>query len=162
MAKRTTMQRLWDLWLDGGADREYGSTDEAPGRWWGLLVKTGVRGASNVIITQDSQGFLDYEAFPTALAASKAFERIVREVEAEMAEERYGREKDPYPTTFHRDGSVTLWNVYDQGWQRTSRPSDALLATLGIKERERVIKHVGRYGRRHHEGPPCYGRCRRS
>ncbi len=46
-----------------------------------------------------------------------------------------------YAVKFHRDGSVTVWDVYTQGWVRTSAPSDAMLASLGSKERERVIRH---------------------
>jgi len=44
-------------------------------------------------------------------------------------------------TTYHRDNTVTVWNVYTQQWIRTERPSDRLLATLSETERTRVIKH---------------------
>ena len=44
-------------------------------------------------------------------------------------------------TTYHRDGSVTVWNVYTQTWTRTYKPSDELLASLGT-ERDRVICHT--------------------
>lgn len=30
--------------------------------------------------------------------------------------------KTRYSTTFHRDGTVTVWDVYDQSWDRTARP----------------------------------------
>lgn len=46
-------------------------------------------------------------------------------------------------TKFHRDGTVTVWNVYTQQWERTGRPSDRVLASLESKERERVIRHCG-------------------
>jgi hypothetical protein len=49
---------------------------------------------------------------------------------------------DPYATTFHRDGSVTIWDCYRQQWHRTANPSDKLLATLGSNERERVMQHT--------------------
>ena len=49
----------------------------------------------------------------------------------------------PYQTKYHRDSSVTIWNVYSQQWQRTSYPSDNVLASLSDKERERVIRHCG-------------------
>jgi hypothetical protein len=49
-----------------------------------------------------------------------------------------------YRTTYHRDGSVTVWNVYTQSWLRTSRPSDRLLSSLMPEERERVAKHTSR------------------
>lgn len=46
-----------------------------------------------------------------------------------------------YKTTYHRDHSVTLWNVYTQSWLRTKKPSDRILASLSQQERERVILH---------------------
>jgi hypothetical protein len=57
---------------------------------------------------------------------------------------RGGRpKKGAYDSTFHRDGSVTVWDSINQGWIRTSRPSEQLLATLSNEERERVVSHVG-------------------
>ena len=44
--------------------------------------------------------------------------------------------------TYHRDGSVTLWDVYLQNWVRTSRPSDQVYASLSTEERARVTRHV--------------------
>lgn len=49
--------------------------------------------------------------------------------------------KSAYSTTFHRDNTVTIWNVYTQQWQRTSKPSDSVLASLSSEERDRVVKH---------------------
>ena len=46
-------------------------------------------------------------------------------------------------TTYHRDGSVTLWNCLTSNWHRTSNPSDELLSTLSEPERSRVIRHCG-------------------
>lgn len=48
-----------------------------------------------------------------------------------------------YRTKFHRDGTVTVWNVYAQSWERTSSPSDAVLASLTPRERDRVMRHCG-------------------
>lgn len=48
-----------------------------------------------------------------------------------------------FKTTYHRDGSVTLWNVYTQQWERTSKPSDHVLASLSYGERRRVCRHCG-------------------
>jgi len=45
-------------------------------------------------------------------------------------------------TTFHRNGSVTLWDCRRQEWVTGSNPSDALLATLDQKERARVLQHT--------------------
>jgi hypothetical protein len=49
---------------------------------------------------------------------------------------------DPYRTTLHRDGTITVWNVYRQSWERTASPSDEVLASLDPQERERVIRHL--------------------
>lgn len=45
-----------------------------------------------------------------------------------------------YSTTYHRDGTVTVWDVYRQGWRRlrADRISDSLLATLTERERARI------------------------
>jgi hypothetical protein len=47
-----------------------------------------------------------------------------------------------YKTTFHRDGTVTFWNVYEQQWNRTeaSQISDQNLASMSEADRNRVIK----------------------
>jgi hypothetical protein len=79
-------EKLWEMSLDG-TDDEFGSTDEAPGRWWGLQTKTGVPGAQHAIVTQDSQGFVQYETYRTAKAARAWFNKIVREVSREMGED---------------------------------------------------------------------------
>lgn len=55
-----------------------------------------------------------------------------------------GRRLSMYRTKFHRDGTVTVWNVYTQTWIRTSRPSDAVLASMANEERAKVIAHCGR------------------
>src|SRR3970040_678492 len=77
-------EKLYELSLDGGPDDEYGNCSEPPFRWWGLLIKSGVRGAQNAILTEDSQGFVDYETFPSAKQARAALDHIVAEVSAEM------------------------------------------------------------------------------
>lgn len=53
------------------------------------------------------------------------------------------RSLDPTRTRFHRDGHVTVWDVYRQEWSRTPRPRDEVLASLPPRERERVIRHCG-------------------
>lgn len=45
-------------------------------------------------------------------------------------------------TKFHRDGTVTLWSVQCQSWQRLSNVSEETLATLSAAERERVVRHL--------------------
>jgi len=51
-------------------------------------------------------------------------------------------EQSEAPTTLHRDGSVTLWNVYTSSWLRTTRPEDSVLASLRTDERELVMEHL--------------------
>ena len=50
--------------------------------------------------------------------------------------------KGAYDSTFHRDGSVTVWDSQNQGWIRTSNPSDRLLSTLCNDERDKVVAHT--------------------
>jgi hypothetical protein len=49
-------------------------------------------------------------------------------------------------TKFHRDNSVTLWNVYSQTWQRVraSRVSDEILSSLSAGERARIARMAAR------------------
>lgn len=55
---------------------------------------------------------------------------------------------DPYRTTYHRDGDVTVWSVYRQGWVRcpASEVSDETLASLSAGERARIERHAKRHG----------------
>ena len=47
-------------------------------------------------------------------------------------------------TTYHRDGTVTYWSVYDQAWRRHQRTiQDQELAAMSPKERDRVMRHMG-------------------
>ena len=46
-------------------------------------------------------------------------------------------------TTYHRDGTVTLWDVYAQGWTRAAGFSDDVYASLDHRERCRVSRHCG-------------------
>lgn len=47
-----------------------------------------------------------------------------------------------YRTRYHRDGSVTYWDVYAQQWSRqpAERISDAVLASLSETERRRIAR----------------------
>lgn len=52
--------------------------------------------------------------------------------------------RTPYRTTYHRDGSVTLWDVYRQQWTRCHGvPRDEVLSSLSDDERRRVLSHLG-------------------
>ena len=50
----------------------------------------------------------------------------------------------PTKTTYHRDHTVTVWDIYTQSYIRTSTPSAQLLASLSETERRRVQRHVAR------------------
>jgi hypothetical protein len=54
-----------------------------------------------------------------------------------------------YRTTYHRDGTVTLWHVYRQAWVRlhVRDISDDTLATLSHTERRRIETMRGRLDR---------------
>ena len=45
-------------------------------------------------------------------------------------------------STFHRDGTITLWHVYRQQWVRMAATaiSDETLATLSQRERARALR----------------------
>jgi hypothetical protein len=50
------------------------------------------------------------------------------------------REMNNYKTKFHKDRTVTIWNVYAQAWQRLQADliPDQVLATLNDAERKRI------------------------
>ncbi|HRZ55995.1 MAG TPA: hypothetical protein P5525_11125 [Candidatus Paceibacterota bacterium] len=51
-----------------------------------------------------------------------------------------------YKTTYHRDGTVTVWDVYSQTWRRIAadQVSDQILASLNETERRRIAKMAER------------------
>jgi hypothetical protein len=55
------------------------------------------------------------------------------------------KHKNDFSSVFHRDGSVTFWNVYTQTWQRRDfdRIPDEILATLPWNERGRILRKLG-------------------
>jgi hypothetical protein len=46
-------------------------------------------------------------------------------------------------TIYHRDRTVTVWNIYAQCWARMARVPDHILATLTERERARIARHTG-------------------
>lgn len=58
--------------------------------------------------------------------------------------------KDVYRTTFHRDGAVTIWDVYQQAWRRflAAAVPDAIMASLDKKERARIRRIAAKFSRR--------------
>jgi hypothetical protein len=51
-----------------------------------------------------------------------------------------------YNPTFHRDGTVTFWSVFEQRWVRCNALliSDAELASMSDSERRRVARIVAK------------------
>jgi hypothetical protein len=51
-------------------------------------------------------------------------------------------ERNAYRTTYHRDGTVTVWDVHQQAWTRVraDRIGDAVLASLSDAERRRISR----------------------
>ena len=47
-----------------------------------------------------------------------------------------------FSPTYHRDHTVTVWDVYTQGWTRTSDPSDEILASMSAADRRRTCRHI--------------------
>ena len=90
--------KLYELSLDGGLDQEFGYCWEAPYRWWGLMCNVtedeidpavsiiDAERIGSFILTEDSQGCVDYAEYETAEEARVEFDRIVAEVSAEMHE----------------------------------------------------------------------------
>ncbi len=48
-------------------------------------------------------------------------------------------------STLHRDGSVTIWSVYEQRWTRCAKVSDREYAAMDAAERARVTRHIARH-----------------
>lgn len=48
-------------------------------------------------------------------------------------------------TTYHRDGTVTYWSVYQQRWvSHAADVPDQELAAMSSEEREKVLRHLGK------------------
>jgi hypothetical protein len=60
--------------------------------------------------------------------------------------ERGEREMSSTNSTYHRDGTITLWDIYRQQWRRipAAEVTDRLLATLPPRERERIQRMAAR------------------
>jgi len=54
------------------------------------------------------------------------------------ASQETGRNYRSRTITYHRDGTVTLWDVFSQAWVRTANPSDQLLGGLPLAEIDRI------------------------
>ena len=66
----------------------------------------------------------------------------VRHTEGVVAEG--ANQKTKMKTKYHRDGTVTLWDIYRQAWVRirASRISDEILSSLSSHERTRIARMV--------------------
>jgi len=49
------------------------------------------------------------------------------------------KRKPNWANTYHRDGTISYWSVYEQRWQRTP---DRELAAMDHTERKRAIRHL--------------------
>lgn len=47
-----------------------------------------------------------------------------------------------YASTLHRDGTATVWDVYDLQWHRVRRLGDAQSASMESADRARVQRHL--------------------
>lgn len=54
-----------------------------------------------------------------------------------------------YKTTYHRDGTITYWDVYEQVWHRASSAdiSDRIMASFSHEEREKIERHAKSYAK---------------
>ena len=54
-------------------------------------------------------------------------------------------QKTKMKTKYHRDGSVTLWDIYQQCWTRirASRVPAEILSSLSPEERKRIARMAG-------------------
>lgn len=52
--------------------------------------------------------------------------------------------KAGYRTTYHKDGTVSYWNVYTQQWERceAGEIDDRILASMNQQERDRIARMV--------------------
>lgn len=59
-----------------------------------------------------------------------------------MTTQTTARTADLYRTTWHRDGSLTYWDVHEQAWRRQNAAaiSDGTLATMSQADRARVAR----------------------
>jgi len=90
-------EKLHQMSLEGGPDEECGS-HETGGSWYGLMTDTGIKGAPHAILTEDNQGFVDFEAFKTAEEARAAFAEIQEEEEGPSTDSwAEDSDEDPWP-----------------------------------------------------------------
>jgi hypothetical protein len=60
--------------------------------------------------------------------------------------------------TLHADGTVTLWDVFTQSWDRRTRSvSHEVLASLTAAEREAIIAHIAERVAREEEARDACG-----
>jgi len=45
----------------------------------------------------------------------------------------------------HRDGTISWWSVYIQGWRKSRVVSDKELSTLSRSERVRILRHMAKH-----------------
>lgn len=55
-------------------------------------------------------------------------------------------------TTFHLDGYITFWSVYEQTWMRSNDPSDCEWAAITSEERAMWEDHFRKHSNIMEEG----------
>ena len=58
------------------------------------------------------------------------------------ASQESGRNYQSRTIIYHRDGTVTLWDMFRQAWVRTANPSDHLLDGLPRPEVDRIQRYI--------------------
>lgn len=126
----------WSLHPTGYSDQDY-----ADGR-----VPILVEGDANLVNGEwDRPNAADWRAAEVKLAASimGSAKTPAKAAAARANGRKGGRPRSDYATKFHRHGTVTVWDVFQQRWVRThvSRVSDQVLASLSSDERDRILGH---------------------
>jgi hypothetical protein len=74
---------------------------------------------------------------PTMQTATKSDQNIVV-----AASQETGRSYRSRTIIYHRDGTVTLWDVSNHAWVRTADPNDQLLDGLPRAEIDRIKRYL--------------------
>lgn len=74
-ASGDTGEALWALSLEGLSTYDTLGSSDGFG-WYGLLLDTGIDGAEYAILTEDSNGFVEYVAYETGDDALAAWDEL--------------------------------------------------------------------------------------
>lgn len=85
-ADQDIAEYLYDIIGWQGTDEEEGSVTEWPFTWFGLLTNVAEMGGLSYIVSEDEQGFFDYEEFDTAEEAKERWDEIIADIRAKEDE----------------------------------------------------------------------------